>query len=124
MDTLLYITVGVVGIAVGASGGFLAGRAARERGVWLTWALAAAILLIGIAFASYGQIAQIRPVWSWAMGLIAGGLTGLKYGRGGVFGRARVVSVDESRATPSQPPANVLSEPEVDADAEPDITRH
>lgn len=124
MDTLLYITVGVVGIAVGAFGGFVAGRAARRRGAWRTWALAAAVLLIGIAFASYGQIAQIPLLWSWAMGLIAGGLTGLKYGRGGVFGRARMAAVDESRATPSQPPANALSEPEVEPDAEPDITRH
>jgi hypothetical protein len=119
MDTLLYIAAGVVGIAVGAFGGFAAGRATRGSRARLVWT-AAAILLIGVALGSWGQIAQLRPMWSLAMGLIAGGLTGLKYGRGGALGRGGAVA--EPMDALRHPPESATCEPEVEL--EPDITRH
>lgn len=118
MDTLLYIAAGVVGIAVGAFGGFAAGRATRGSRASRMWMVAAAILLMGVALASWGQIAQLRPLWSLAMGLIAGGLTGLKYGRAGALGR--VGAVAEPMDARRQPPASASCEPEVESD----ITRH
>lgn len=88
MISLLDIAAALVGLAVGATIGFALGRAVGSRVPWRFWASAVVILIAGIALAAYGEIASQRLAWMAAIGLFAGGFSGLKYGAGRVPGLA------------------------------------
>jgi hypothetical protein len=99
-QTFIDILAGVAGLVAGAAVGFLAGRLVRSRRAWFFWTAAAAIMLVGVGIASYGQFAAERAAWVFAIGVWAGGFTGLKYGAARVPGFAGAAYRQEEDTPP------------------------
>jgi hypothetical protein len=90
MEIVLVVLGGVLGLALGISGGLWLGGLIRERGSWLYWVLNFLVLALGVL----GNFAGLRigqfAVVVFSLSLIGGGLTGLKYGYGRSVGLWRV----------------------------------
>lgn len=82
MDGLFSAAGAVVGLAASGVGGFLLGRWSRARRSWVYWVLSAAGILVGGAVCALA--AMYAQTWLWTSGLaiMAGSVTGLKYGLG------------------------------------------
>lgn len=90
METALTVAGGAVGLALGIMGGFKIGALVRGRSGWYYWTLNIAAMVIGVMITTVGLV----YAWGWlsigGMALIAGSLTGLKYGYGKSVGLWRV----------------------------------
>ena len=91
MDALLAAVGGLAGLGLSGWAGLVLGTKVRERAAWVYWALNLATVLIGAGVCATG--ARLELTWMWALGLgvMGGGLTGLKYGRGRTGGARAVL---------------------------------
>lgn len=80
----------MAGIALGIYGGFKVGERIRERPSWQYWAINAAAMVLGIVITTIGLIVAWDGLYVMGVALIAGCLTGLKYGYGKSVGLWRV----------------------------------
>ena len=79
--TYLLMGVGiVVGLALGGLGGLKVGAVLTNRPVWF-WVVVAALFVVAVLLT--GQALTTGAMWlaGATLGVLAGGLTGLKYGR-------------------------------------------
>jgi hypothetical protein len=83
---LLGLLGGLVGIALGAWAGYVAGKRVSGRRAWVYWALNGVAFLIGLAVNVVGLVFGVFAIAMLGPGLIAGGITGLKFGYGRVVG--------------------------------------
>lgn len=91
MDAVELLVGLIVGIAAGVWGGFVAGeRWCRSQPGWRYWLLNVAVVLIGV----FGYFGASLLGWLWltafSLSVVAGSLTGLKYGYGKSVGLWRV----------------------------------
>jgi hypothetical protein len=77
---------GLAGIALGAWAGYAAGKRASGSSTWVYWALNALAFVIGLAVNVVGLTIGVFAIAMLGPGLIAGGITGLKFGYGRVVG--------------------------------------
>lgn len=105
MAALLALSGAVAGLAVGVWAGLAAGRRIQERAPWVFWLVNAAFVLLGLVINVIGL--SIRQLWfaMIGLGLLAGGLTGLKYGYGRVVGAWKVIDrlADTAASMAGQP---------------------
>lgn len=80
MDALFLVVGAIAGIGGGAFAGVKVGHALIDRPSWWFWAIAAVTLSAGVALSFAGLQMESDPVFVAGVGVIAGGLTGLKYG--------------------------------------------
>ncbi len=80
MEALLMVLGGLVGIGVGAGAGFAIGRALESRHAAYFWVTAVLFVAAGVGLAYAGLRNESDAVFVAGVGLIGGGLTGLKYG--------------------------------------------
>jgi urocanate hydratase len=75
---------GLVGFVGGLAAGVVVGRILVPRGSWAYWLANVVVFASGVALAMYGL--QVGASWLYigGVGLIGGGMTGLKYGYGRV----------------------------------------
>ena len=86
MGVLLGLLGGLAGFALGAWVGHLAGKKVSGSRSWVYWALNAVAFVIGLAVNVVGLAFGLFAVAMLGPGLIAGGITGLKFGYGRVVG--------------------------------------
>jgi hypothetical protein len=90
MELVPRLVSAVAAAAIAGFAGYRAGVALRVRPGWWYWAANAGVTLLGIAVTIAGLMTANELVWWFGLGVIAGGLTGLKYGLARVVGRQRV----------------------------------
>ena len=90
MDVLGLVAGGVAGLAGGVFVGLRWGARLREQPTSRYWAANAAMLIAGMLVSFGGSVWGIPAFWTGGVGLMAGGLTGLKYGLGRSVGLWRV----------------------------------
>lgn len=75
------LIAGSAGIAIGAGGGWRLGRALTGRsGAY--WGANAVALVLGLGLSILAGFVRFQPLSVFAIGFMAGSLTGLKYGLG------------------------------------------
>jgi hypothetical protein len=74
----------VAGFAIGVAAGLGVGRALGLRSSWAFWLANAGAFAIGVAVAVYGLWLDASWVYLGGVGIVGGGMTGLKYGSGRV----------------------------------------
>ncbi|MDZ4180659.1 MAG: hypothetical protein U1E29_15750 [Coriobacteriia bacterium] len=86
MEVILLGLGGVAGLVGGVFAGLSLGGVARSRPTWVFWLIGIGIVLGGVVITTLGQAAGLLVVAVLGVGLVGGGLTGLKYGAGRVPG--------------------------------------
>jgi hypothetical protein len=86
VGVLLGLLGGLAGIALGAWAGYSAGKRVSGSRSWVYWLLNAVAFLIGLIVNVVGLVFGLFAVAMLGPGLIAGGITGLKFGYGRVVG--------------------------------------
>lgn len=81
MPAISAIIGAVVGLALGVFGGYALGKRNREPARRF-WAVNAAVFVGGVAIDAIGLMLGLQWLAVAGAGIVAGGLTGLKYGRG------------------------------------------
>ncbi len=80
METVLSIAGGALGLVAGAALSYWVGGAISTRSVWLYRLGNGLLIVVGVVLAYVGLTQEMRWLAIGAIGLEAGGLTGLKYG--------------------------------------------
>lgn len=80
MDALFMVVGALVGIGGGAALGMWIGKLISSRPQWWFWLLSVVMLSLGMGVAFLGLQIDTDAVFVAGVGLIGGGLTGLKYG--------------------------------------------
>jgi hypothetical protein len=86
MEAVLLSLGGVAGLVGGMFAGLALGGIARTRPNWVFWLIGAGIVLGGVVVTTLGQAVGLLAMAALGVGLVGGGLTGLKYGAGRVPG--------------------------------------
>jgi hypothetical protein len=81
---------GAAGLAGGFAAGFKVGERLRAKPSWRYWAFNAAVMVLGVTIVFLGTVYAVPFLWSGGIGLMGGGVTGLKYGYGKSVGLWRV----------------------------------
>jgi hypothetical protein len=91
VDAVLTIMGALGGLGVSIWLGYLVGKRAQAWPEWRYWAANAVGIVIGVAVSAMGL--QVAQTWLWVAGLgvMAGSLTGLKYGLGRSVGVWRLI---------------------------------
>jgi hypothetical protein len=84
---------GLAGMALGGWAGYRAGKRVSGSSAWVYWALNAAAFLVGLAVNVVGLAFGVFAIAMLGPGLIAGAITGLKFGYGRVVGPWQAVDV-------------------------------
>jgi hypothetical protein len=106
----LLATIGAVGVAGVA--GYLIGVRLRTRRPWLYWAANVVVVLLGAAVIAAGTLMGSDAAWLAGLGVIAGGLTGLKYGLGRVVAQWRAQAGTPDGVRPPDPRDNPSIRPD------------
>lgn len=80
MDALYMVVGALAGIGGGAALGAWIGRMIGARAAWWFWVMAVVVLAAGVGVAFVGLQLETDAVFVAGVGVIGGGLTGLKYG--------------------------------------------
>jgi hypothetical protein len=72
----------IIGLAAGGAGGFFLGRWLRCRARFWYWTASVACLVVGVVLIYLGQMGGLGYVAGGGLGLLTGGLNGIKYGTG------------------------------------------
>lgn len=86
MEVVLLGVGGIAGLVGGMFAGLALGGVARSRPNWVFWLIGVGIVFGGVVITTLGQAVGLVPVAVLGVGLLGGGLTGLKYGAGRVPG--------------------------------------
>lgn len=89
-DLILIIVTFVVGIGVGLYLGFAVGERLADKSAGAFWLANGAFLLCGLLGGMLAGALRWNWLWGFAMALVGGGLTGLKYGYGKSVGIWRI----------------------------------
>jgi len=117
MSSLANAGAVLAGLAIGGAGGWRLGGAARGNSARY-WTFNALAVAVGMAL----DFAGLLQGWQWlglgALGLMAGALTGLRFGYSDTLGKMRPVERDEAGADAEQPepvPENEFTPRHVDS---------
>ena len=91
MEALLLAVNGLAGLLAGISGGLRWGKSLRDRSEARYWLANAAVMLGGTLVVFVSFYAGQRWLAGAGIGVMAGGITGLKYGLGKTVGLWRTV---------------------------------
>lgn len=91
MDLLWAVLGGAVGLGLGVWVGLRWGANLRELPGWRYWLANGAAMVAGMALTFAGSVFGVVFIWVAGLGLMGGGLTGLKYGYGKSVGVWRTV---------------------------------
>lgn len=80
MDGLFSAAGALTGLAASGAVGFLLGKWARARKVWVYWVLNVAGILVGAAVCALAAMYSQTWLWTTGLAVMAGSVTGLKYG--------------------------------------------
>lgn len=87
----------MVGLAVGGAVGFALGRRLRDRPRRMFWIASSASLLLGMLVIFVGEVAGLEVLTGGGVGLMTGGLNGIRWGFG------RLSDAPRPQAQPRQP---------------------
>ncbi len=80
MDAVLMVVGAVLGIGGGAGVGFALGRFVAPKAAWWFWTAAVLLAIAGVGIAFLGLQVGTDALFVAGVGVIGGGLTGVKYG--------------------------------------------
>lgn len=91
MALVLGLVGSLVGLGLGAWLGYVVGKRIAQRGALVYWALNGVTVLVGLLVNVVGLVIGQFALAMLGVGLIAGGITGLKFGYGRVMGVWKVL---------------------------------
>jgi hypothetical protein len=82
VETLGLVLGGAVGLGGGIAGGLAWGERLKEQPSWRYWSANGIVMMAGMFLVFAGTAFGVGFVWTAGVGLMGGGVTGLKYGYG------------------------------------------
>ena len=82
---------GIVGLVLAINVGLKWGESLRDRPSWRYWSANGVVMMAGIFAVFVGVAMDLGFLWTGGVGLMGGGITGLKYGYGRSIGLWRTV---------------------------------
>lgn len=84
MDAFITVITAAATLALCGAAGYAAGLRLRQRRAWAYWLANAVAFTAGVAVLAAGYATGSDPLLGAGFGVLAGGVTGLKYGLGKV----------------------------------------